>query len=133
MEYKLYTLVDITNTGQHRNEFGKEDDRWREQNFQTVLQTLGMRSNVSYRNAPAVTEVGGRLIGFDTDEIIRVWRFDFNTEQEFLYEEGDDPVAYLKQDFHLVPYISGLSELMEQNYAVFNTQNPGANIVFHKK
>ena len=133
MEYKLYTLVDITHTGQHRNEFGKEDDRWREQNFQTVLQTLGMRSNISYRNSPTVTEVGGRLIGFDTDEIIRVWRFDFNTEQEFLYEEGEDPVAYLKQDFHLVPYISGLSELMEQNYAVFNTGDPGANIVFHKK
>jgi hypothetical protein len=133
MDYKLYTLVDITHTGQHRNEYGKEGDRWREQNFQTVLQTLGMRSNVSYKNAPTVTEVGGRLIGFDTDEIIRVWRFDFSTEREFLYEAGEDPVAYLKQDFHLVPYISGLSELMEQNYAVFNTQNPGANIIFHKK
>jgi hypothetical protein len=133
MDYKLYTLVDITHTGQHRNEFGKEGDRWREQNFQTVLQTLGMRSNVSYKNAPTATEVGGRLIGFDTDEIIRVWRFDFSTERELLYEAGEDPVGFLKEDFHLVPYISGLSELMAQNYAVFNTADPGANIVFHQK
>lgn len=134
MDYKLYTLVDITHTGQHRNEPGKETDRWREQNFNTVLQTLGIRTNIAYRNKPTVIEVKGRLVGFDTDEIIRVWRFDFVTERDdMLYEVNGDPTGYLKQDFHLVPYISGLGELMEQNYAVFNTGNPGANIVFHKK
>lgn len=134
MEYKLYTLVDITHTGQHRNEAGKEIDRWREQNFQTVLQTLGIRANISYDRKPAAVEVGGRTVGFDTDDIIRVWRFDFSTERDdILYEVDGDPIGYLKQDFHLVPYISGLNELMEQKYAVFNTANPGANIVFHRK
>ena len=134
MNYKLYTLVDITHTGQHRNEAGKETDRWREQNFQTVLQVLGVRANISYQNKPIVTEVNGRNAGFDTDEILRLWRFDFYTERDdSIYEHSNDPVAYLKEDFHLVPYISGLSELMDQNYAVFNTQSPGANIVFHKK
>jgi hypothetical protein len=133
MEYKLYTLVDITHTGQYRNVPGSEANRWREQNFNTVLQTLGLRANVHYTQKPSNTEVSGRLVGFDTDEIIRVWRFDFYTEKESVYEVNDDPVGFLKQDFHLVPYISGLSELMEQNYAVFNTANPGANIVFHKK
>ena len=133
MEYKLYTLVDITHTGQHRPEPGKENLRWKEQNFQTVLQTLGIRANVSYYNPPEAFEVAGKAVGFQTDEIIRVWRFDFYTERDFLYEENGDPVKYLKDDFHLVPYISGLDELMEQNYAVFNTQEPGANIVFHRK
>lgn len=131
MDYKLYTLVDITNTGQHRVEPGKEGLRWKEQNFQTVLQTLGIRANVLYRNPPDMFEVAGKLVGFNTDEIIRVWRFDFHTERDFLYEKDKDPVGYLKEDFHLVPYISGLDELMEQQHAVFNTQNPGANIVFH--
>ncbi|CAB4125225.1 hypothetical protein UFOVP181_90 [uncultured Caudovirales phage] len=133
MDYKLYTLVDITHTGQFRNEAGKEADRWREQNFNTVLQTLGIRANVSYTSNPTPVEVSGRVVGFDTDTIIRVWRFDFSTERDFLYEKDGDPVGYLKEDFHLVPYINGLSELMEQNYAVFNPYNPGANIVFHKK
>jgi hypothetical protein len=132
MEYKLYTLVDITHTGQHRNEQGKEGDRWREQNFQTIVQTLGLRSNISFTRDPEVFEVGGRLIGFDTDEVIRVWRFDWSTEQD-LYSVDNDPVAYLKQDFHLVPYIQGLDELMEQEFAVFNTADPGKNIVFHLK
>jgi len=133
MEYKLYTLVDITQTGQYRNEHGKEADRWKEQNFQTVLQILGIRANIGYANSPSVTTVKGRIVGFDTDEIIKVWRFDFSTERDFLYENHNGPVGFLKEDFHLVPYIAGLDELMEQNYAVFNTTDPGANIVFHQK
>lgn len=133
MDYKLYTLVDITHTGQFRNEAGKECDLWREQNFNTVLQTLGIRANISYNQKPLVTEVKGRLVGFDTDEVIRVWRFDFSTERDYLYEHNDDPVGFLKEDFHLVPYINGLDEVMEQKYAVFNTHVPGNNIVFHQK
>ena len=58
MEYKLYTLVDITQTGQYRNEHGKEADRWKEQNFQTVLQILGIRANIGYATA-ALEGLGG--------------------------------------------------------------------------
>lgn len=133
MEYKLYTLVDITNTGQHRFEEGREEARWREQNFQTVIQTLGIRSNISFVHKPEVIELRGRLVGFDTDNAIRVWRFDWSTERDYLYEKEGDPVGYLKDDFHLVPYIAGLSELMEQKNAVFNTKLSGPNIVFHQK
>lgn len=133
MHYKLYTLVDITHTGQYRTESGKENLRWKEQNFNTVLQTLGMRANIQYDQSPIITELRGKLAGFDTDEIIRVWRFDFSTEREFLYENNEDPVGYLKDDFHLVPYISGLDEAMTQNYAVFNTIGNGKNISFFQK
>jgi hypothetical protein len=133
MEYKLYTLVDITHTGQTRPGAGKDSLLWKEQNFNTVLQTLGIRANITYNQSPTVTEVAGRIVGFDTDEIIRVWRFDFYTERDYLYEKDGDPVGHLKSDFHLVPYINGLDELMEQNYAVFNTSDPGKNIVFHQK
>jgi hypothetical protein len=133
MDYKLYTLVDITHTGQHRSESGKETLRWKEQNFQTLLQTLGIRANVSFTNGPMATEVSGRIVGFDTDEIIRVWRFDFNTDRDDLYEANGDPVGFLIEDFTLVPYIAGLDERMEQQYAVFNPEDPGKNIVFFKK
>jgi len=131
MDYKLYTLVDITHTGQHRQEHGKEQARWKEQNFQTVLQTLTIRANVDFKHPPEATSVAGRVVGFNTDEIIRVWRFDFSTDQDFFFEKDGDPVGFLKDDFHLVPYINGLDELMTQKYAVFNTQEPGSNIVFH--
>jgi hypothetical protein len=134
MEYKLYTLVDITHTGQHRTEPGKESLRWKEQNFQTLLQTLGIRANVTFTSSPIATELNGRLIGFDTDTIIRVWRFDFFTDRDFLYQDDtDNPVGHLINDFRLVPYIAGLDEKMEQKYAVFNPEDPGKNIVFFQK
>jgi len=134
MEYKLYTLVDITRTRQNRSEPGKEHLRWKEQNFQTVLQTLGIRANVTFDLSPSMIEVAGRVVGFDTDDIIRVWRFDFNTDRDGLYESKDgDPVGFLKEDFMMVPYISGLDENMTQKYAVFNTETPGNNIVFFAK
>ena len=132
MHYKLYTLVDITHTGQYRSEPGKEIARYQEQNFNTLIQTLGLRSNISYVTSPWLIEIKGSLIGFDTAEIIRVWRFDFETDRDFVYEKDDDPIGFLKDDFHLVPYIKGLNELMEQNYAVFSTEDPGKNIVFFK-
>jgi len=45
----------------------------------------------------------------------------------------DSPIGLLFDDFHLVPYISGLGEQMDQKYAVFNTRDPGKNITFFKK
>lgn len=131
MQYKLYTLVDITHTGQYRHEPGKEVARWKEQNFNTVLQTLGLRSNVFYTHSPVLIEVKGKLVGFNTNEIIRVWRFDFETERDHVYFSNNDPVGFLKEDFNLVPYINGLDELMVQQLSVFSTGDNG-NIVFHQ-
>ena len=131
MIYNLYTLVDITHTGQYRAEPGKEAASWKEQNFNTIIQTLGIRSNILYNINPTLVEVKGKVVGFDTNEIIRVWRFDFESERDFVYEKDGDPIGFLKDDFNLVPYINGLDELMEQKYAVFVTEGKGKNIVFN--
>ncbi len=133
MQYKLYTTVDITNTGQYRTELGKEHLRWKEQNFQTVLQTLGIRANIIFTEKPVVSEMRGSLVGFNTDEIVRVWRFDFNTEREFLFEKDHNPIGLMLEDFEGIPYISGLDECMEQNYNVFVTDGAARNIIFVKK
>jgi hypothetical protein len=132
-EYKLYTFVDITHTGQYRSEPGKESARWKEQNFNTVIQTLGIRCNILYSQSPQATEVRGSLVGFTTNEIVRLWRFDFATERDLVYEDNNDPVAFLKEDFELVPYIQGLDEWLHQTHAVFLTEGKYKNIVFHKK
>ena len=80
-----------------------------------------------------MTEVKGSLVGFDTDDIIRVWRFDFSTERDDMYETDNNPIGFLLEDFEMVPYIEGLDELLVQNYAVFVTSGKNKNIVFHKK
>lgn len=133
MRYKLYTLVDITHTNQYRSEQGKDQLRWKEQNFNTVLQTIGLRANINYFNKPELIEVKGSLVGFDTEDLIRVWRFDFETDRDDLFKIDHDDVGFLKEDFHLVPYIKGLDELMEQKFAVFVSKGEGKNIVFFKK
>ena len=133
MDYMLYTTVDITNTGQYRHEPGKETDRWKEQNFQTLLQTIGLRTNITFRRSPDMVQVGGKQLGFDTDNLVRAWRFDFSTEREGFFEKNNNPVGGLVEDFDGVPYIAGLDESMEQNYAVFVTEGPSRNIVFVEK
>jgi hypothetical protein len=133
MDYMLYTTVDITNTGQYRHEPGKEADRWKEQNFQTLLQTIGLRTNITFRRSPDMVQVGGKQLGFDTDNLVRAWRFDFSTEREGFFEKNNNPVGGLVEDFDGVPYIAGLDESMEQNYNVFVTEGPSRNIVFVQK
>lgn len=133
MRYELYTTVDITNTGRYRPGDGPETDRWKEQNFQTVLLTLGIRSNVSFADKPKLLEINGRSVGFEVNGVINVWHFEFDTERDNLFENNDNPVGYLLEDFDAVPYINGLDESMEQNYNVFVTEGPARNIVFNKK
>lgn len=132
MNYTLYTTVDITRTGQYRTEPGKEDLRWKEQNFQSVLQTLGLRANINYEKPPYRMDIAGTVIGFNTSDIIHVWRFDFSTERDFLYEKDGNPVGHLIDDFEMIPYISGLDESMEQNFDVFVTYGANRNIVFQQ-
>lgn len=133
MEYTIYTTIDITNTGQYRSEPGKEADRWKEQNFQTVLQTLSIRTNVVFTEKPVMISINGTIPGFATDKTIHVWSFTFATERDYPFGSQHDAVEFLKQDFEAVPYISGLGESMEQNYDVFVTNGAARNIIFHKK
>jgi len=130
MRYHIYTTVDITNTKQYRLEPGKELARQQEQNFQTFLQVLGIRANILFTEGPTLMKINGSILGFETTDIINVWSFEFETEQDFLYQSNGDPVGYLLEDFDGVPYISGLDESMEQNYSVFVTSGPAKNIIF---
>lgn len=130
MNYKLYTTVDITHTGQYKYEFGKENLQWKEQNFNTILQTLGLRANIMFDSSPMLIYARGSLFGFNTDDVIPIWRFDFSTIYESVYEKDNNPIGLLLEDFELVPFISGLDEPMTQNYDVFVTTGPSKNIVF---
>lgn len=132
MRYIIYTTVDITNTGQYRPDPGREADRWKEQNFQTILQTLGIRANITFEEKPKITNIKGSILGFETNSIIKVWSFSFMTERDYSFGTDENPVEYLITDFEGVPYISGLGESMEQNYAVFVTEGPARNIIFKK-
>jgi hypothetical protein len=127
MHYKLYTLVDITNTKQYQNSAENRQARSQQQNFDTVIQTIGMRANVDYTKPPEVTIDVPKKYNLDSAVLSNIWIFEWRVEREFLFLDGDDDVGYLKQLFNLVPYIPGLTETMTSSKPIFL---PGKNIAF---
>lgn len=129
MRYKLYTLVDITFP---KSKTLNDLEKSQLQNFNTLIQTLGLRSNVYYHTSPIVFQSKGSLLGFNTEEITNIWRFDFDTEHQDVYKHLDSDIGLLISDFEMVPFIPGLNESIKQNYPVFVTQGPNKNIIFQK-
>ena len=127
MHYKLYTLVDITNTKQYQNSAENRQARSQQQNFDTVIQTIGMRANVDYTKPPEVTIDVPKKYNLDSAVLSNIWIFEWRVEREFLFLDGEDDVGYLKQLFNLVPYIPGLTETIASSKPIFL---PGKNIAF---
>lgn len=127
MHYKLYTLVDITNTKQYQNSAENRPARSQQQNFDTVIQTIGMRANIEYTKPPKVELANPKQYGLAGTNPSNIWTFEWHTEREFLFLDGDDHVGYLKELFNLVPYIANLTETDPKEPAIFL---PGKNIVF---
>jgi hypothetical protein len=126
MKFKIQTLVDITHTGAGRQEADKIAYR-QEANFQTVLQTVGLRANLEFEKSPVFEEVAIAKIGF-SDKYKgkqRVWSFEF--EIPF---EGALTLDMLNNDFNLIPFIPGLTETAKFEQAIFRTTPQERNIVF---
>lgn len=120
LEFELYTTVDITNT---RARKGADPIEYKQyQNYMTVLQTIGMRSNPTVNKDPKVVE---DCKSFGNN---KVWKFEFIIE----YESGHS-IELLENDFNLVPFITGLTETAEFDENVFITKGKKQNIVFEQK
>ena len=79
---------------------------------------------------PVLAERSGSDLGFDTDEVVKVWTFNWSTEQAGIFDKNGDPVGLLKDDFQYVTYIQGLSESKQSNKPIFITAGPMTNIIF---
>jgi hypothetical protein len=127
MRYRLHTLVDITNTGQYRNEPGKEQARLQQQNFDTLINTIGMRSNIEYNYPPKVIIDIPERYGMIGKNLCNIWVFEWDVEMEYIFLDNGDDVALLKKDFELVPYIPNLTETIDCKPSMWI---PKANINF---
>jgi hypothetical protein len=131
MEYKLTTLVDITATGQYRHEQGRQKELNQQQNFDTILQTLGLRGNVYYTVKPKVIEATGKSQGFSINKTVKMWVFEWQMEIDHLFEKNGDPIHWLKHDFDLIPIIPNLDESVVLKRPMFSTTGSDANIIFN--
>lgn len=126
MRFTIHTLVDITETHARR---GDDPTQHRQQqNFLTVLQTIGMRVNPTYLDAPTVIkEVPSKLgLGTSFKTKQRVWKYVFDIDYE-----GALDVNTLVTDFDLIPIITQLEETAKFDNAHFLSKNTAnCNISF---
>ena len=126
MKFRIQTLIDITETRARR----QGDDKFaykQEANFQTILQTIGMRVNIEYQNSPTFEEIIASKNHFNDKYKGKqmLWTFEFNVE----YEDALT-LEMLEGDFDLIPIITGLNETIELNKALFKTTGKDTNILF---
>jgi hypothetical protein len=128
MRFRLKTLVDITETGVRRQDSDKFSYK-QEANFQTVLQTIGLRVNLSYDNSPTVEKVAVGKLRFSDKykQQQNVWTFEFDIEYE-----GALTIDVLNKDFDVIPVILGLNETAKIEQALFRTTPQECNIIFEQ-
>lgn len=126
MRFKLLTLIDITATGARRGDDYMQVKQ--QQNYLTVVQTIGIRANPEILNIPKKQLIDVSKYGFGsvyTGEKT-VWSLDFNFGLNQSHE-----LDMLNIDFDLVPVIGDLDEDIQIEDWVFRTTDALLrNIVF---
>jgi|TARA_B110000240_G_C13489073_1_gene448779 hypothetical protein len=137
-EYLLHSLVDITKTDQLHNTDGNDISRDQHRNYQTLIQTLGLRTQPTIINEPRVSVVENlRGIHHGFGESYKgshsVWTVKFSVEYTDVFrdEDGND-IGYLEEDFNQVPVISMLTETARFILPCFFSYGPLKNIDFNK-
>ena len=126
MRFKLYTLVDITETGARRGEDPKQHRQ--QQNYLTVIQTIGLRVNPTYVKSPTVIADIPSKFGLGTKFKTKqnIWEYTFDIEYA-----GALDIETLVNDFDLIPIITDLNETATFDNAHFLTKDPAiCNIIF---
>jgi hypothetical protein len=126
MRFRLYTLIDITETAARRGEDPKQFRQ--QQNFLTVMQTIGLRVNPTYVSTPEiVNDTPSKYnLGTTFKNKQNIWKYAFDIEYE-----GALDVDTLNNDFNFIPIITDLDETAKFENAHFITKNPNlCNIFF---
>jgi hypothetical protein len=108
--YELYTLVDITDTGD-TNPRGNTKEYKQNQNLKTILQSLSMRSQVFVDSVTFHTESNKKLDFGDVFKgKLKYWKLNFRSDIEEPWRNGDDIFFYAKSDLNGAPIYDNLDE-----------------------
>jgi hypothetical protein len=122
--YQIVTLVDITRSNPSRSETNQHL-LGQQANFNTLLQSIGLRSNVEWAIDPI--ETAGSL-PFPLEGKANYWTWTFEVEREEVFAKDNNPVGLLLDDLHGVPIIGQLNNSVDIDPPVFQTQGPKTNI-----
>jgi len=137
--YRIHTLVDITDNGNLKQQFPFKTEsnevihdkhslaiaRNQNSNFNTLLQLLQMRANITWEHSPKRINdtLGNSGFGKFYEGKHNTWHFEFFTEQTGVYGDDIDPASALKSDFHNVPIVSFCKETATFPLSTFDTEN----------
>ena len=122
-EYRVHTLVDITSNGNLKQQFPFKTEsgdmindkdslsiaKNQNANFNTMLQLLQMRGNITWERLPQKVELpnlGNHAFGSYYEGPHTTWHFQFFVEQSGVYGDNVDPTASIVDDFSLVPVVA---------------------------
>jgi hypothetical protein len=114
--YRLITLVDITNSYATRAETDVVK-RGQQSNFHTLIQTIGLRSNLEWTNDP-IRQTGTVPLQLGSGKAAW-WDWTFIVEREAVFADGNSAVGLLMLDLHGVPVVANLTETADLNPAAF--------------
>lgn len=125
------SLVDITATGVTR---GITDtvERNQQQNWETVLQCIGLRTQPHNIQPPVSKIVNLKYLEFGdfyTGEQ-QVWTWYWTVEGTGIYDLANKELGALQQDFEQVPIITGLEETARFMLPIFYPYGTIKNIYF---
>ena len=128
-DYTLITLIDITPTGvTHSSGLARDQQR----NWETVLQTIGLRAQPLDIQGPVILE--GGLDSLEFGEIYqgnhRVWVMNFSVEHDDVWLDDGDAVSGLERDFEQIPVMTGLTETARFLLPIFYPHGSIKNIYF---
>ena len=114
--YNVETLVDITRTNPSREDKDAVRNA-QQQNFNSLLQGIGLRSNIDWNNDPQRVEY----------ESEARWLWQFDTDRPDVFVKGNDPVGLLKEDLEGVPILKNLTNTAKLS-GIFVTSGSEQNI-----
>jgi hypothetical protein len=127
---KVYSLIDITETKQRRNNSSDQKAIGQQANWMTFMQTMMLRINVICETPVVVERTQAELkeLGFGSSYTgkQKVWEVSCKTD-EYQYFP---PIESLEEDFNFVPVIGQLNETIKINNNVFRTTPEARNIIF---
>ena len=131
--YTGYTLVDITSTGVTRYRPEQEFERNQQRNWETVLQTIGLRTQPMMIKEPVVTE-SNLSDGWEFGELFqgrhKIWVWTFAVEATDIYLVDTNPMAGLETDFEHIPFVQGLNETARFMLPIFCPSGTIKNVYF---
>ena len=135
INYTAFTLVDVTQSDETRSKKNNTFQYYQQQNQNTLIQTIGLRSQ-------PINTVTTRLLTQDVAEygfgkrykgLHTVWRIDFSIEHTDVFKFKDNDMYHLINDCDGVAIITKLEETTEIKTKCFETINKNyINTLFNK-